>query len=130
MKDFQGWNEYQQQLEAKTKPRKAFLEGQVWRCAIGHNTGTEIDGKSKRYWRPVIIVRKFYDQFFIGVPLTSSAKDRSYHIPITVKGKTSYAVVNQLRALDPKRLQQHLATLEPHDFEAIRIATQKLFEPS
>ena len=128
MKDFQGWNEYQQHLEEKTKPLKPFLEGQVWRCAIGYNTGNEIDGKSRRYWRPVIVLRKFYDELFIGVPLTRSPRGQDYHLPLEFKGQKSYAVVNQLRAMDPRRLQQHLGTLTGTDFERVRQAVQELFE--
>jgi hypothetical protein len=91
MKDFQGWSDYQISLEERTRPHRVFHEGQIWRCAIGVNTGMELDGKSSRYWRPVLIVRKFHDLLFIGVPLTSTANGRPYHLPITVKGETSYA---------------------------------------
>jgi len=126
-KDFRGWANYQQELEQRDTPRRPFQEGQVWRCAIGLNIGVELDGKSRRYWRPVIIVRKFYATFFIGVPLTSSAKNRPYHIPLTVKGKGGYAVVNQLRAMDARRLQQYLCTLAPDEFEAVRSAVTNLF---
>ena len=127
-KDFQGWGDYQQELESRDKPRRPFQEGQVWRCAIGHNIGTEIDGKSRRYWRPVIVIRKFYDEFLIGVPLTSSSNKRPFHIPVTVKGKNGYAVVNQLRSLDARRLQQYLATLTAREFEAVRSAVTDIFE--
>ncbi len=127
-KDFQGWGDYQQKLEGSDKPLRPFQEGQVWRCATGHNIGIEIDGKSRRYWRPVIIVRKFNDEFFIGVPLTSSSKNRPFHIPVEVKGKNGYAVVNQLRALDARRLQQYLSTLSAGDLKAVRSAVINLFE--
>lgn len=127
-KDVEGWGSYQQELEERSKPRRPFLEGQVWRCAIGHNVGTEIDGKSQRYWRPVIIIRKFYDEFFIGVPLTSSSKNRPLYIPVAIKNKPSYAVVTQLRALDARRLQQYICRLTDAEVKAVHSAVINLFE--
>ena len=127
-KDFQSWSDYQRELEDENRPRTPFLEGHVWRCAIGLNTGVEMDGKSRRFWRPVIIVRKFYDEYFIAVPLTSSSKNRDYHIPVTVKGKKGYAVVDQIRMMDARRLQQYMARLEPAEFETVRDAVLNLFK--
>lgn len=127
-KDVQGWGDYQQELEKRSKPRRPFQEGQIWRCALGHNVGTEIDGKSQRYWRPVVIVRKFYDDFFIGVPLTRTSKNHPFYIPVTVKEKTSYAVVAQLRALDARRLQQYISKLTATEADAVQSAVISLFE--
>lgn len=128
-KDVQSWGDYQQELEKRSKPRRPFQEGQVWRCAIGHNVGAEIDGKSQRYWRPVVIIRKFYDEFFIGVPLTSTfKKNLPFHIPVTIKDKKSYAVVTQLRALDARRLQQYICRLADTEAEAVHSAVLDVFE--
>ena len=127
MKDFRGWGDYQVKLEGRAYPTRPFAEGQVWRCALGHNVGSEMDGKSRRYWRPVLIIRKFHEGFFVGVPLTSSAKGRPHHVSVTVKGKAGYAVVSQLRAMDARRLQQYLAKLEPDEWVRVLDGVRSLF---
>ncbi len=131
-KDFEGWFSYALELENKEPPRRGFQEGEVWRCALGHNVGHELDGKSKRYWRPVLILQKFSPDFFLGVPLSKSSNQRPFHIPVSIpdtakglKGKKSYLVINQLRAMDARRLQQLLTQLSP---EALRYARTAIIE--
>lgn len=43
----------------------------MWWCAVGENVGVEIDGKSEKYSRPVIVLKKHTNRCFTGVPLTS-----------------------------------------------------------
>lgn len=122
-KAFRAWGEYQEQLESSARPRRALHEGTVWRCAIGTNIGHEIDGKSKRFWRPVVIMRVLDPNFVITVPLTSKRQNRPYHehIPVTVKDRTSYAVVTQIRGFDTRRLQQYIAKLDTDDFQSVQV---------
>jgi mRNA-degrading endonuclease toxin of MazEF toxin-antitoxin module len=132
-KDFDGWFSYHATLENKEPPIRGFNEGDVWRCILGHNIGHEIGGKSKFYWRPVLILRKFSPDFAIGVPLSKSSNRRPFHIPVELqdaKGlkKKSYLVINQIRALDARRLQRLLMRLSPEELLYARTAVIEMLE--
>ena len=119
-KDFAGWFAHQVELEHERPPHRGFEEGQVWRCAIGHNVGHELDGRSKRYWRPVLVLRKFSPAHLLGVPLTRSANQQPFRIPLVFRGRKSYAVLDQVRSLDARRLRQWLGELSPEEVRVIR----------
>lgn len=56
-KRFDDWN------MAKKKAHKlgrvpAFKEGEIWWCVIGENIGIEINGKQKKFSRPVLVLKK------------------------------------------------------------------------
>ena len=116
-KDFDGWIELKKFLSFKSFP--TFQEREIWWCSIGINVGFEIDGKNDQYLRPVLIFRKFNKNIFLGVPLTSKKKNTLYNIPLVVKNKTSYAIINQIRVLDANRLIKKMAKLTPQEFNFI-----------
>ena len=43
---------------------RSFREGDVWWAAVGENVGVEIDGKSQRYSRPIVILKKHSGALF------------------------------------------------------------------
>ncbi len=69
-KDFVGWIKIKEKLHNAGRIR-SINEGDVWWYAAGENIRTEINGKSKRFSRPVLIVKKFGKYSFWGVPLTA-----------------------------------------------------------
>lgn len=133
-KDFEGWCAFKADLESKEPPKRGFNEGEIWRCTLGHNVGHELDGKSKLYWRPVLVLRKFSPDFFIGVPLSRTRTISPFHIPVAlpdakeIKGKKSYLVINQVRAMDARRLKQLLVRLSPEDLLYARTAVIQMLE--
>lgn len=106
-----------------------FQESQIWRAAVGLNVGTEMAGRGQRFWRPVLIVRKFNHNLFYGVPLTTRNKTSPYQIPVMLKGVERFVIISQLRTLDAKRLEQYMADLSPGDFEKVLLALRKLLAP-
>lgn len=119
-KDFAGWFAHQIELERGGPPRRGFTEGEVWRCALGHNVGHELDGRSRRYWRPVLVLRKLSPAHLLGVPLTGSANQQPFRVPLMFRGKKGYAALDQVRSLDARRLQQRLGALSPEELRLIR----------
>jgi mRNA interferase MazF len=95
----------------------------VWWCTIGHNIGHELDGRSKLYWRPVLVLRKLSLVHLLGVPLTRSTNKLPHRIPLFFRGKKGYVAVDQVRSLDARRLRQLLGVLSP---EELRLVRQKL----
>jgi mRNA interferase MazF len=106
--------------------RPLFKEREVFWASIGENVGFEQDGKSKRFNRPVAIVRKFSGGLFWGVPLSTTPKRGRYYLPLTLNGKTSVALLSQVRVLDSLRLNEKIGMLGADDFKALKTELAKL----
>jgi mRNA-degrading endonuclease toxin of MazEF toxin-antitoxin module len=119
MKDFDQWNIVKQRLDVNQK-LPFFKEREVWWCSIGVNVGCEVYGKGNIFARPVVVLKKFSRTSFLGVPLTSQFKDRPDYIPLNIKGKTSYALGDHIRAYDSRRFANLLTTLTDQQFDDLR----------
>ncbi len=53
------------------------------------------------------------------MPLTSKEKNTVYNIPLVVKNKTSYAIINQVRVLDANRLIKRMVKITSQEFNFI-----------
>ena len=131
IKDFENWNKKQEQLDGRTG-NPTFKEREIWWCSIGENIGYEIGGKGETFSRPVLIVRKFSEHSFWGVPLTSQYKNSPYYYPIhftdgrNLAENKSYAMISQLRFYDVRRLGKQIATLTDEQFLNIKNAIKDL----
>lgn len=104
-KEFDTWNEKKKRIHDK-RLTVHFHEREVWFCALGVNIGYEQDGSGADLLRPVVIVRKFNNNIFIGFPLTKTKKGGPYYYPFTfIEGHESVAVLSQIRLIDAKRLR-------------------------
>ena len=65
-KNYHEWMLVKSKVHNKNKVRK-INEGDVVWVAIGENVGVEIDGKSEKYSRPVIVLRKHTERCFTGI---------------------------------------------------------------
>lgn len=127
-KDFDKWNEKKKRIH--TIPHMPFFhEREIWFCYIGVNVGFEQDG-GEDFLRPVLIVRKFNNEIFWGIPLTKSKKkkiskdnERYYHPFIFVEGITSLAILSQIRLIDARRLGRRIGGLSEEEFGSL---TKKL----
>lgn len=108
LKDFINWIQYK--IIIHNKPQLvSFKEREIWWCSIGINVGTEQDGKNQKFNRPVLIVKKFNNRQFWGIPLTTKQpKNNYFYYELKIKGKISYANLTQLRVLDVNRLNNAL----------------------
>lgn len=121
-KDFDGWNELKQRLNAAEEP-VYFRDGEIWWAHLGANIGYKIDGKSASFARPVIVLRKYNKHSFLALPLTTNPKPVAWKLPIgPIAGKPAFAVLSQLRNLDSRRLYQKVGSLRPDALEAILTA--------
>jgi mRNA interferase MazF len=86
------------------------------------NIGVEIYGKGPKFTRPVLVLKKFNADGFLGVPLTSHRKVSDWYAPVVCVGVEGSAVLNQIRAFDAKRLLTRMGTLSDKDFQSIKQA--------
>lgn len=126
MKDFDGWNELKKALNETESP-PLFKEREVWWCSLGHNIGVEQDGKGTKYQRPVLILRKFSAQQFIGVPSTRTDKRTRFYSFVETDVDTFNFVLSQARVFDARRLHNRIVTLLPDEFEAVKANLKALW---
>ncbi len=80
-KDFEKWNIRKIWIH-KEKPRVFFKERDVWWCSMGLNVGFEQDGKGDKFSRPILVFKKFNQEIFWGIPLTTKIKENKFYLPI------------------------------------------------
>ncbi len=127
-KDFDGWIQIKKKLHLVGRVRSVNV-GDVWWYAAGENVRTEINGKSKRFSRPVIIIKKFGRFSFWGVPLTSQKHEGSWYMSFVFQNKTETAALHQLRNVDVSRLYDKMGQVPSSDLaKIIDGVTKLLFE--
>ncbi len=111
---------------ARKKNMPYFKEGEVWWCHVGYNLGVEVYGKGKRYVRPVLIIRKFGRSHFLGIPLSSRAKNGPWYQSFDFKNKKQTALLSQSRTFSVLRLADRMGQVPQNDLELVKESFQKL----
>ena len=126
-KDYQKWMGMKSKINNKGIIR-SFKEGEIWWAAVGENVGVEMDGKSYKYSRPIIILKKHSKIFFAAVPLTSRQHEGSWYARFTFQGKTEAAVLVQTKPMDVTRLYERIGKLSRKDYQLIKDSYLRLFK--
>lgn len=126
-KDFDNWIKKKKDCHFAVKMPPLFKERDIWWISIGVNVGFEEDGKNDNFVRPVLIVKKFNRELFLGVPMSTKLKDNKYYIPVTVKGTTVSVMISQIRVFSSKRMWNKLAELDEGDYSKILQSLTEFF---
>jgi mRNA interferase MazF len=118
-KDFNDWNILKQKLDIKDNV-PSFRKREIWWCHLGANVGDEENGKNESYSRPILIIKKFNNRIFWGLPLTTQIKENPYYHKIVFKEKEQCVMISQLRLCDARRLTVRIGKLPSYQFEKIR----------
>lgn len=121
MKDFDKWHPFKKKLDAK-QSLPNFSPRDIWWCSVGINVGFEIYGKSQIFSRPVLIIRKFGPQTFLGAPLTTSEKPGYYRVPYMLEQKSGFVLLDQIRTYDARRLMNEapIQRMHPNAFKSLK----------
>ncbi len=82
---FQSWFRLKVHLHT-LQSEKLFKDGEIWWCSVGMNIGEEIFGKGIRFERPILILKKFTKNSFLGLPLTTKNKAGSWYTEVIIQG--------------------------------------------
>lgn len=123
-KDFKRWHIKKTDIN-EIGDRPFFHEREIWFCYLGANVGFEQDGSPEDFLRPVVIIRKFNDKIFWGIPLTKqkttkkfSKKSEKYYYEFSFfSGVNSVAILSQIRLIDSKRLATLIGTISTRNFK-------------
>ena len=131
-KDFKHWTPLKQELHNAEDPRLFFHEREIWIRHVGENVGFEQDGQGELFLRPVVIIRKFNNEIFWGVPLTRSQKDLPFYFTFNIhvedkennqsveQDTPSTAILSQIRLIDGKRLRRLVGYISENDFKILK----------
>ena len=116
-KDFWTWHRLKEKLNQIDRSHVFFHEREIWFCSLGLNIGYEEDGKNENFERPVLILKKFNNYIFWGLPLTSIKKGNKYYFQIhSNTNRDNLVILSQIRLLDCKRLVRRVRTISKKDF--------------
>lgn len=122
IKDFDGWHPLKKKIEKECRV-PTIRQRDIWWCSIGVNIGVEQDGKNALYERPVLVVRKFNNRHFMGVPLTTQLKDFPLRHNVFYRSqgqvREGQALLSQMRSYDAMRLTRHVAKLGTKQFKEL-----------
>ncbi len=126
---YDNWNELKKDISRKSvfwtiKPREIY-----W-VRIGKNIGFEQDGKGDEFLRPVLVLKKFSKDVFVGLALTSQQKENHplYFKFSYKKGKDSYAILSQIRLYDTKRIYSKSGKIGYDDFVLLKTKLKDVLE--
>ncbi len=120
IKDFQKWHNKKSQIDIIEK-RPFFHEREIWYCYLGLNVGFEQDGSGSDFIRPILIIRKFNNEVFWGLPLTMTLKTTKYYFPFVFeKNINSVAILSQIRLIDGRRLGYKIGEMSEEDFARLK----------
>ena len=112
-KDFDRWNEIKKRLAHDAPLPPAFPKnGEVWMCALGNNLGREQNGGPRDFSRPVLVIKKFNNEIFWIVPLSTKQKPLDFYFNFNdPSGAPVAAVLAQLRLVSINRFQRDIYAL-------------------
>ncbi len=117
--NFDQWGSLKKDIHSK-QSRPSFKQREIWWCHVGFNIGDEENGKGESYQRPVLVLKKFNNHIFFGIPLTSRIKDNYLYHKIYFKNKISSALLSQARTFESKRMIDMMGKLTTEEFEKVR----------
>jgi GDP-L-fucose synthase len=125
-KNFDSWNNLKKTIH-HNKKTIGFSQYEIIFMKIGTNIGYEQDGKGKDFLRPVLVYKKFNNNVFYGIPLTSKAKNNKFHFEFEYKKNIkSFAILSQLRLFDIKRAKYKDGKISKKDFFKLQDKLQEL----
>lgn len=117
-KDILGWSKVKIDID-KEEARPDVKVGEVRWCAVGHNVGSEMDGKGELFSRPVLIIKFISTNTRLVIPLTHSEKVGKHLLEIDFNGEKVKARLDQIRIVDVKRIKGRLGEISENKLKDI-----------
>lgn len=127
MKNFRDWIALKERLHETDHKPPHVSEGDIWWASVGENVGSEINGKSNLFSRPVVILKKLSHGFYFVVPTTTRDRAGTWFVPFRQQARTMVACLHQARSLDHRRLSSKLGALDDEDFERVKAGFRTLY---
>ena len=120
IKHFDEWNSLKKELNDRNDLDNVVVMAKpkdLWWCHVGVNIGSEQDGKNNEFERPIIVIAKLSTSTYLVVPTTSKFKEDQHRIKTrTHDDKFSFALTDQIKVIDSKRLKRKIGVIVDDDF--------------
>ena len=103
-------------------------ERDLWWASLGQNVGSEVNGKSGRFSRPVLIMRKLAHGFYLVAPTTTKQREGTWYVHVRLGNQDEYVCLNQIRTIDYRRLSSKVGQIDTDDFDRVREAFWQLYK--
>ncbi|MEK7227855.1 MAG: type II toxin-antitoxin system PemK/MazF family toxin [Patescibacteria group bacterium] len=122
MEDFDSWNELKKKIDnQEVEPDRFPKEGEVWMIALGRNIGFEQNGSGDNFSRPVLVIKKFNNQMFWVVPLSTKQKQFDFYFNYKDPNNQDVsAILAQMKLLSIKRFKRKLYEIPKDTSDQIR----------
>src|SRR5580704_7208324 len=97
LKRFSEWFGLKKKLHERQQTSPLVSEREVWWASVGENVGSEINGKSALFSRPVIIYKKLSHGFYFVIPTTTQKKEGSWFVRVRYQRTDMTACLHQAR---------------------------------
>ena len=128
VKRFLEWIGLKERLHGSNHRSPFVSERDVWWASLGENVGSEMNGKSDRFSRPVLILKKLAHGFYLVAPVTTQPHKGSWYVHIRFEEKDEYICLNQIRTIDYRRLSSKLGQLDTNDFAKVKEGFWNLYK--
>ena len=114
MQKFDNWNKMKKEISQKSSVYTK--EGEIYYASLGHNIGSEQNGKGDKFMRPILVYKKFGKETILAMPLSSQPKEGRFYFSFTFQpNKIFVALLSQIRLLDTKRLYSKIGRIRQND---------------
>ncbi|MEI6378339.1 MAG: type II toxin-antitoxin system PemK/MazF family toxin [Candidatus Falkowbacteria bacterium] len=97
-----------------------FYEKEIWWIHLGQNIGSEQNGKNTPFERPILIIKKFNRDTFLGVSMSTKIRDDRHSYILNRNGVDYDINLSQIRTLSRKRLLRKIGKVPEADFKNIK----------
>lgn len=117
---FDNWNILKQKKHF-SKKIIGIKERDIVFIHMGQNVGYEQDGKGEEFLRPVVIIKAFNKDMFLGIALTTKLKEDKFHFKFNFTNKNNLlvnncAILSQVKFYDTKRIKYKSGMMNKNDF--------------
>lgn len=125
---FDKWNGIKKRIDASKSDMHFPENGEVCITVLGKNVGFEQNGGGHNFSRPVLVFKRFNDQMFLVVPLSTKQKSYDFYYNFTDPGglKAS-AILAQVRLVSVRRFKRKLYDMYTKDFNLIKAHLRSFF---
>ena len=128
LKRFLEWIKLKEKFHNSNAEPPMVKERDLWWISFGENIGSEVNGKSKLFSRPGVVIKKLSRGFYLVAPTTSQKKEGSWYVEIKQEEKYMYICLHQIRVIDYRRLSSILGQVDTNDFKRIKEAFLNLYK--
>lgn len=122
------WNEVKKRTHNKIETAY-FREREIYWANIGENVGYEQNGKGEDFMRPILVFRKYSNNLFCGIPLSTTIRNGSFFFNFQfLENKQSSALLVQAKTFDVKRLDRKIGTINKDDFNQLEQKIKNLMK--